>query len=301
LILGLMLGVGLAFLRDALNTRVRTAGEIQERLDLPLLGRVPSPPKKLRGKNRLTMLAKPNAPEAEAFRILAINLDFVNIDRGASSLMITSASRGEGKSTTVSNLAVAMARAGRHVALVDLDLRRPSIDRYFDIDRDPGITNVALGRATLDQALVRIPVLGSEGVTPEASSNGAGSVGYLDVLPAGPLPPNAAEFAGSRALSDVLAELGERAGLVLIDAPPILQVSDAMTLSARVDGVIVVTRLPEIRRPVVEELHRVLEAAPVVKLGFVVTGASADEGYGYGYGYGSGYQTERRREKERTR
>ncbi len=296
-ILGLMLGVALAFLRDALNTRVRTAAEIQERLDLPLLGRVPAPPKKLRGKNRLTMMASPNAPEAEAFRILATNLDFMNIDRGASSVLITSASRGEGKSTTISNLAVAFARAGRRVVLVDLDLRRPSIQRYFNIDTDLGITNVALGRATLDQALVRIPVLGDGREAAHASSNGGSTVGSLDVLPAGSLPPNAGEFAGSRALTDVLMQVGERADLVLVDAPPILQVSDAMMLSAKLDGMLVVTRLPEIRRPVVEELRRVLETAPIVKLGFVVTGASAEEGYGYGYGYGYAY--EGRRETER--
>jgi polysaccharide biosynthesis transport protein len=301
-ILGLMLGVALAFLRDALNTRVRTASEIQERLDLPLLGRVPAPPKKLRGKNRLTMLASPNAPEAEAFRILATNLEFMNIDRGASSVLITSASRGEGKSTTISNLAVAFARAGRRVVLVDLDLRRPSIQRYFNIDSDLGITNVALGRATIDQALIRIPVLGDGREARHASSNGGtSSAGSLDVLPAGSLPPNAGEFAGSRALSDVLRQLDERADLILVDAPPILQVSDAMMLSAKLDGMLVVTRLPEIRRPVLEELHRVLETAPIVKLGFVVTGTSAEEGYGYGYGYGysGGEAGESRRKREK--
>lgn len=297
-ILGLMLGVALAFLRDALNTRVRTASEIQERLELPLLGRVPEPPRKLRGQHGLTMLANPHAPEAEAYRMLATNLDFVNLDRGASSIMITSASRGEGKSTTISNLAIAFARAGRKVALVDLDLRRPTIDRLFKLDRDLGVTHVALGRASLENALIRIQVLDSDRGLADASSNGAGP-GYLDVLPSGSLPPNAAEFAGSHALSDVLAQLSERADLVLVDAPPILQVSDTMMLSAKMDGLLVVTRLPEIRRPVVEELRRVLETAPVVKLGFVVTGTGAGETYGYGYGYQYGYETPRRRERER--
>lgn len=299
LMLGLMLGVALAFLRDALNTRVRTASEIQERLDLPLLGRVPEPPRKLRGQQGLTMLAAPHAPEAEAYRMLATNLDFVNLDRGASSIMITSASRGEGKSTTISNLAIAFARTGRKVALVDLDLRRPTIDRLFNLDRDLGLTHVALGRATLDSVLIRVPVLDVDHSLTNASNNGGGGAGYLDVLPSGSLPPNAAEFAGSHALSEVLAELSERADLILVDAPPILQVSDTMMLTAKMDGLIVVTRLPEIRRPVVEELRRVLESAPVVKLGFVVTGTGAGESYGYGYGYQYGYASERRRERER--
>jgi receptor protein-tyrosine kinase len=230
--------------------------------------------------------------------MLATNLDFVNLDRGASSIMITSASRGEGKSTTIANLAIAFARAGRRVALVDLDLRRPTLDRLFNLDRDLGVTHVALGRATLDDALIRIPVLDVDHGLAHASSNGAGP-GYLDVLPCGSLPPNAAEFAGSHALSDVLAELSERADLILVDAPPILQVSDSMMLSAKMDGLLVVTRLPEIRRPVVEELRRVLETAPVVKLGFVVTGTGAGESYGYGYGYQYGYETQRRRDRER--
>jgi Mrp family chromosome partitioning ATPase len=110
----------------------------------------------------------------------------------------------------------------------------------------------------------------------------------LEVLSAGPLPPNPAEFVGSRALSTILAELEERAELVLIDAPPILGLSDTMTLSARVDGLVVVTRLPFVKRSALLELRRVLNASPTPKLGFVLTGTTAGETYGaYGYGYGT--------------
>jgi len=297
-ILGLMLGIGLAFLRDALNTRVRSAAEIQERLDLPLLGRVPEPSR--RRRKRLTMVDDPRAAEAEAYRILATNLDFVNLDRGATSIMITSSTRGEGKSTTIANLAAAFARSGRRVALIDLDLRRPSLATLFGLDDDAGLTELALGRAELDGVLYPIRLRESDSEMARFSTNGSGP-GSLDVLPAGPLPPNPGEFAGSHVLSEILTELSERVDLVLIDAPPILQVSDAMTLSAKVDAIVVVARLPDVRRGALDELRRVLDAAPVVKLGFVVTGMTSDESYGYGYGYGYGYASGGRKERERVR
>lgn len=300
-VLGLVLGLGLAFLLDAVNTRVRSAAEVQERLGLPLLGRLPAPGRRKRDKRTLTMLSAPNAPKAEAFRILATNIDFENLDRDARTIMVTSATRGEGKSTTVANLAVAYARTGRRVAVVDLDLRRPSLHRFFDGDERPGLTHVALGRATLDEALVPVWVLDDQLSPASFSGNGAQrtSEGTLLVLGAGVLPPNPAEFIRSDALGQVLGALEQRADLVLIDAPPLLQLSDAMILSARVDALFVVTRLPLLRRPVLNELRRVLDGAPVAKLGFVVTGEAASEGYGYGYGYGYHQAPAGTRERER--
>lgn len=283
-VLGVVLGVGLALLRDAFNTRVRTAGEVQELLDLPLLGRLPEPARRLRSKNHLAMLNDPSSPAAEAYRILGTNLDFVNLERSARTIMFTSAQHSEGKSTTVANLALALARAGRKVILVDLDLRAPSVGGFFYTDGSRGLTSVALGKLSLDDALTPIPLLQYEGEE-RASRNGS-AAGLLQVLPVGPLPPNPAEFTGSHALVELLAELEQRADLVLIDATPMLQLSDAMTLTTRVDALVVVARLSQIRRTVLTELHRVLDTAPIAKLGVVVTGADATESYGDGYGYG---------------
>src|SRR5207248_5402412 len=132
--------------------------------------------------------------EAEAFRVLRTNLDFVNLERNARSIIITSAVEAEGKSTTVSNLAVAVARTGRRVLLVDLDLRRPTIDQFFRLGTGPGLTNVVLGDAALEDAIVRVAVPESELVT-RVSGNGHSPVGgFLDVLASGPVPPNAGEF-----------------------------------------------------------------------------------------------------------
>src|SRR5439155_21449629 len=138
LILGLALGIGLAFLREALDTRIRSAEEIGDRLRLPLLARLPEPPRKLRAENRLAMLADPTGVQAEAFRMLRTNLEFATLGKRVRPAMFTSAVEQDGKSTTAANLAVALARAGQRVVLVDLDLRRPFVDRLFDGGRRPG-------------------------------------------------------------------------------------------------------------------------------------------------------------------
>jgi len=203
--------------------------------------------------------------------------------------MVTSATEQEGKSTTIANLAVAMARAGRHVVLVDLDLRRPFIDRFFDLGGRPGLTQVALGVAQLGEAIVRIPIGGSDSLA-SMGGNGNGNghkraqAGALDVLPSGPIPPDPGEFVGTARLTEILEHLRAHADVVLIDAPPLFHVGDGLTLSSKVDAVLVVTRMEVMRRPMLNELGRLLDTMPAHKLGFVVTGAESEEGYEYGYG-----------------
>jgi Mrp family chromosome partitioning ATPase/capsular polysaccharide biosynthesis protein len=300
LALGIVLGVGLAFLWEALDTRVRSAEEIGEKLGgLALLARVPSPSKKARARRRLVMLDEPAGKQAETFRMLRTNLDFVSLDRDARTIMVTSAVEQEGKSTTIANLAIAMARAGQRVVLVDLDLRRPYLDKFFGLD-GPGVTQVALGHVPLEQALAPIAFAdpkqtsarrGSNSRTePAAGGNGDGYAdvvkGVLQVLPSGPIPPDPGAFVNTQALSEILAELRARFDIVLIDAPPALRVGDALTLSSKVDGVIVVVRMKVVRRPMLNELARQLGAMPTPVLGFVVTAAGEEQGYDYGYGYG---------------
>lgn len=286
--LGLIIGIGLALLRDVFNTRVRTAAEVQESLDLPLLARIPDPGRRLRAKNELVMLSKPGSPAAEAYRILATNLDFVNLERSARTIMFTSAERGEGKSTTAANLAVALARTGRRIILVDLDLRAPSLSGFFYLDDRGGLTDVTLGRLRLGNALAPVPLVEPAGDHDHGSRNGSVK-GVLEVLPVGTRPPNPAEFIGSDTLADLLAQLEEQAELVLVDAPPLLHLSDAMTLTGRVDALVLVAKLATLRRPVLHELHRVLQNAPVSKLGVVLTGTDEGEAYGGGYGYSYGH------------
>ncbi len=155
-VLGIVLGIGLAFLWEALDTRVRSAEEVGERLGLPLLARLPEPPRKLRTHDELVMVAEPDSVGGEAFRTMRTNLDFVALNGASQTIMVTSAIQAEGKSTTIANLAVAYARAGKRVVLVDLDLRRPYIDRFFPFEERPGLTEVALGYAYLDEAILSV-------------------------------------------------------------------------------------------------------------------------------------------------
>jgi len=304
LALGIVLGIGLAFLREALDTRVRTSDEVGERLGLPILGRLPEPPRKLRSRDHLVMVAQPHGPQAEAFRALRTNVDFANLDRKARTIMVTSAVQAEGKSTTVANLAVALARAGRKVILVDLDFRRPYVERFFDLGPCPGLTDVALGYAKLDDAIVNVAVtrerkarksLNGNGANGHAGGNGHSHVsGVLDVLTVGPAPPNGGDFIGSSAVGELLEELRDVYDVVLIDSPPLLRVGDGIALSGRVDGLIVVGRLQTLRKATLTELARVLESVPAAKLGCVVTGAETDDESPYGYG-GRYYEYSRER------
>jgi len=305
-----VLGIGLAFLWEALDTRVRTAQEIGERLGgLPLLARIPTPSRRLQRDGKLVMAEEPTGAQAEAFRMLRTNLEFATLGRDARTIMVTSAVEQEGKSTTIANLAIALARAGQRVVLVDLDLRRPYVEKFFKLE-GPGVTQVALGHVALDQALSAVTIMDPHRPSPKANGNGNGNgskrrglvKGVLEVLPAGPIPPDPGEFVGTAALTEILEKLRERADIVLIDAPPTLHVGDAMTLSTKIDGIVVVTRMKVVRRHMLGELARQLAGSPTPVLGFVVTGATEEEGYGYGYGgyYAKPYeQTEKARVESR--
>jgi Mrp family chromosome partitioning ATPase len=285
LALGLILGLGLAFLRDALDTRVRAAEDVAVRLGLPLLARIPEPPRKLQRAEELVLFKEPTSVRSEAFRMLRTNMEFAGLDHEARSIMITSGLEEEGKSTTVANLAVAVARTGRRVALVDLDLRRPYLDRFFKVEGKVGLTNVVLGYARLEDATARVAIPETERAKPGEGNGHSPVGGFLDVLPAGPLPPNVGEFVGTAEVARILKELGQRYDLVLVDTPPMLHVGDALTLASQVDALILIARLPAVRRPILNELKRVLDNSPGAKLGFALAGAHLEEGYGYEYGY----------------
>jgi receptor protein-tyrosine kinase len=235
------------------------------------------------------MLSEPEGREAEQFRILRTSVDFANYWSHHRVIMFTSALEREGKSTTVANLALAYARAGRRVAVVDLDLRRPYLDRFFEVPYKPGFSDVALGHVDLDQALAMLALGHSS--TNGSGANGAtsGTPGVVAVLAAGSKPPDIGDFLEVADVAGVLAALRDRFDLVLVDAPPLLPVVDAFSLSAKVDALVVVTRLDLLHRPAVDELHSALDRCPTVKLGFIVTDAARgdDRGTGYGYGYGA--------------
>jgi Mrp family chromosome partitioning ATPase/capsular polysaccharide biosynthesis protein len=295
-LLGGVVGLGLAFLAEALDKRVRSDREIGQVLGLPLLARIPKPARRLRRAGELVMLAEPRSVAAEPIRALRTNLDFANLERNARTVMVTSAVQREGKTTTIANTAVAMARTGRRVALVDLDLRRPYLNQFFRLQLAPGISDVLLEAIDPLSAMQAVPVPAPRPTgngappglrPPSSSSNGHNHIdGLLHVLPAGTNPTDPGEVIGSDALDLVLQSLGEQFDIVLIDTPPLLVVGDALTLSAKVDAMFVVTRLKVVQRRMVQELARVLDSCPADKFGYVVTGAELGDAYGYAYGYG---------------
>ena len=228
------------------------------------------------------MLATSQDASAEAIRRLRTNLEFSLLDRDVRVLMVTSAVQQEGKSTTVSNLAVALARSGRDVALVDLDLRRPLVADLFGVRRLPGVTDVVLRRAELEDALISVPL--PEHAARSLQDDGSGAVGRLRVLPAGDLPANPGEFVGTTALARILDRLRADCDFVLLDAPPLLLVGDAMTLSAKADAIVVVSRLGIVNRRMLDDVSRELASSPAAKLGIVVTGVKEIDSYGYAYG-----------------
>ena len=272
-VLGLILGLGAAFLAEALDTRVRSLSAVREALGIPVLGQLPTPAKSTARRGKLVMLAAPTSQEAESFRTLRANLAFANAHHRARVIMITSAIDEEGKSTTAANLAVAVARGGRSVVLIDADLRSPRLHDLFDLAGNPGLTDIELGDANLDEALREINIV-------DTNERG-GRVGKLELLPAGEALHDPDELGAEAAVARVVREVSSRADFILVDAAPLLRVGDAVALSAHVDGLLVVVRLQSLRSATLDELGRTLEATPTAKLGVVVTGAAPAGGLPY--------------------
>jgi succinoglycan biosynthesis transport protein ExoP len=290
-LMGLVLALAIAFLAEALDKRVRSESEIEGALGLPLLGRLPRPNRSLRQNDALLMLEDPQGAHAETIRKLRTSLEFVNGERKAQTVMITSAGPREGKSTTIANLAIALARAGRKVALVDLDLRRPFLHTFFKVERAFGINDVIVDRVALEAALRKIALPGGPLPTPRPgsrSTNGANgrtnTEAMMFLLPAGTTPAAADELLESDRLDKVLDRLVAECDVVLIDAPPLLAVGDVLTLSTKVDAMVVAVQMG-IHRRQLTELARQLQNCRATLLGYILTGVPHGDSYTYGYGY----------------
>lgn len=284
---GLVLGIAAALIRDALDSRVRSAEEAAGALELPLLAQLPAPPKSLQEAGELVAVADPGSGGAEAVRMLRTGLDFARLTHPARVIMVSSAVESEGKSTTAANLAVMLARSGQRVVVADCDFRRPRLHELFDRPARPGLTEVVLGAASLRDALVPVDVEGDETVASNGNGNGHGPGGTLSLLTTGTLPPDPGEFVNAGGLATVLDEVARHCDALILDTPPLLSVGDARALSARTDALLVVVRLRTVTRTMLRSLGRILRSLPAPALGIVAT--AADDRDSYGYYYSSGY------------
>ena len=276
-LVGLALGIGIAVLRSVLDTRVRSPRDVAQVTETPLIGAIAFDAK---AKERpLIVHADPLSPRAESFRALRTNLQFLDMG-GRASFVVTSAIPSEGKSTTTINLAIALADAGKRVALLDTDLRKPKVADYLGIEGGVGLTDVLIGRVRMGD--VMLPWGGRS----------------LYVLPAGKIPPNPSELLGSQQMHTLLDVLERDFDVVLCDAPPLLPVTDAAILAKSTSGAILAVATGRTTRhqlsAAVEALHTVgAKVAGIVMTMVPTRGPDAYYGqYGAGYGYGGyGYVT----------
>jgi polysaccharide biosynthesis transport protein len=300
--LGLLLAFGLVAIAHALDTRVWTVRELEAKLGLSVLARVS--PSRAGVNGSLVTRSAPSHPEAEAYRLLRANLDFVNRERDARVIMTTSANEGEAKSTIVANLAVTYAREGKRVILVDLDLRRPALARLLDIPENPGVVEAVLQGRKLSDVLTS--VRGDDAGTARLGVIPAGG-GPEDTLadtlgddipvrarrtapwrtvraPAAALRPlqtmAVGEVVASSRLRVFLNELREQADVVFVDGPALLGTGDAITLGSVVDAIVLVTEVGRLEQETVDNVTRALAMCPAPTLGWVVTGTSAIAEYG---------------------
>jgi succinoglycan biosynthesis transport protein ExoP len=299
-VLGLVLGVALAFLLDYLDRRIKDEKTLEIELGVPVLASVP-----MVGKRRRNSEVQPDGTREwvgfknsgallEAFRTLRSNLQYFSLDNRQTVWLITSASPKEGKTTTTVNLGLSLALSGKRVVVLEADLRRPMVHEYLGVSQSPGLSNLLAGTKRLGDALQFVR---ADEFMPPGSRRREGEEqpGLLQrniyAIAAGPLPPNPAELLASDRMAKLIKDLAGMTDCLLIDTAPVLAVSDALAIARHADGVILVARLGSVTKDQVREMREVFERAGTRVIGAVATGVEKSAGYyrkrGYGYGYGS--------------
>ncbi len=285
-IVGGMLAVGGIFLVEALDDTVKTPDDVTRVTGLPVLGVVAEHDT---GKGDLITVSQPRSPVAEAFRSLRTNIQFASVDHPVQTLLVTSALPSEGKSTVAANLAVALAQSGKKVVLLEADLRRPSVHRYLKVPNRLGLSAMFVQtQVYLDGNLqgTRVP--------------------NLKVLTAGDLPPNPSELLGSERMYAIIRQVKEQADLLVLDTPPVMAVTDAVVLSPRVDGVLLVVKPGSTKLSALQTAIEQLQRVGAKVLGVVFNGVQL-KGYRYRYysssyyyyGYHEYYGSEGKKKKKR--
>ncbi|MBC7229612.1 MAG: polysaccharide biosynthesis tyrosine autokinase [Actinobacteria bacterium] len=265
LFLGLILGVGLAFLVDYLDDTLKTREDFERGYGASIIGEIASATFVGEEEREVVYFTQPESTAAEGYRNLRTNLQFLNLDGSTRLIMVTSASPEEGKTSVSANLGAALSEMGRRVLVVEADLRRPVLDRFLVEKEDKGLTSVIMGAASLDETVV---TTGNEN---------------FHVLMSGPKPPNPAELVSSQAMQELLLRLREEYDYVIVDAPPVLAVSDAIAMAPMMDGVLVVASHGIANRDGARHTMELLSKVETRVLGVVINNVEMTGRYGYGY------------------
>ncbi|MBX3284359.1 MAG: polysaccharide biosynthesis tyrosine autokinase [Actinobacteria bacterium] len=264
LVIGLFVGLGLAFLRDQLDDSLRTKAEVERAVrDVPTFALVPYDTTSGDERHpKLSTLTAPMSATAEAYRGLRTAIQYAGLSQPIKVMQITSASASEAKTTTLSNLAMAFALSGKRVAVMDCDLRKPKLHRFMQVDGTKGFTAVVLDDLPLEQAMQTSPLHPN-----------------VDVLPAGYLPPNPSELLNHERTSRIIESLAERYSMVFIDCPPVLPVTDALVISRNVDATLFVTMANKTSRRAAKRAAEMLRQVGAPLLATVITGAADRDTY----------------------
>jgi polysaccharide biosynthesis transport protein len=294
-ILGLMLGLVLAFVQETLDTSIGTIEDVESYLQVPVLGIVPHidaremmerlierrptlaqmDPEALRSHALLITHFDPKSPVAEAYRTLRTNIQFMRVEREGKLLVVTSPTLQEGKTTTIVNLAITMAQNGQRTLLVGANMRRPSIHRFFGIEREPGLSDILVGRARWRDCIRTVAdiLMGRFEMEDIMASPGLDN---LHIIEAGPVPGNPSELLSAPAMGQFLREIREEYDIVLIDTPPVLPVTDSAIAAAQVDGVVLVYQAGKVGRLVLKRAKAHLDSARAKVWGVVLNDVQAE-------------------------
>lgn len=253
---GFALAVAAALLLEYIDDTIKSQDELNESLGLTPLGGI-SRLKGDSGRDRLVIFNSPFSPETEGYRLVRSNIQFAGVDQAVKTILITSSNPGEGKSTTAANLAVVMAQTDLKTILIDADLRRPSIHQIFGVPNLGGLTELLRSRDMEINDQLR-----------------STEVENLQLITSGPLPPNPSELLSSQRMADLLHRLEEMADVIILDSPPVLAVTDAIGLSNRVNGVVLVIRARHTRRNAIKQVVNRLDQVGAKMLGCVLNQVS---------------------------
>jgi succinoglycan biosynthesis transport protein ExoP len=277
-VLGLVFGIGLAFFLEYLDTSVKTLEDVERYLAVPVLAVIPREVGVLHKQSGMS-------PDAEAYRILRTNIEFNRKSADANSITIVSGGAGEGKSTTLVNLAYICAQGGYNTLMIDGDLRRPKLHTFFDINNSVGLTNYLTTDLMLEDVILQTPV------------------DNLYFMPSGILPADAAGILNSRRMSELIADVKSRFDLVLIDSPPILGVSDASVLASEVDLTMIVIQHRKLPRSMLVRVKQAIENVGGNVLGVVLNNVDvrSDSQYQYYTSYYTYYSPTNTESKVKSR